>query len=803
MTRWIKVLAVVAVLAAIVAAVSGGAGAAGTPSGAIAGGGKAGPASTRAVKSASKRASRRAANSRPTVANRSAASRLAAERGALLRNANFKTLAGVRAYLRAIGVNPRGVVIQRGLRNYAGSNCPGGGWTCASTAHAVVQIAGAGGQNRFTCARVHCAVVQIAFARAATNTAKCNKTSGLNLVCSITQNNPSGDNVAIVVERAKQASSVAQPISATASAEIDQQTGGSFNNQACVYQEITETLTPTNGKKSVAINTSLEAHQSVKIFQDAVGGSNTVQNAAAPPATAACVDGPLTQTQTLASRATGTAAITQNQNTANNGANVSLDIEQNQNTPGATGANTAKFNQTNTLTAAASAPLSTGSVSQTQSSLTGGILATVNQHSTGVNTAVANQTETQCEDAHSNGSLTCDTANPDPPGYSLTQTQYGPIRNGGAPGRARPGRSLALVKKGDGISAQTGGNPDSTFTINQTTIQNNDTGNNQTNTVQADCQTSGNCTVTQNTNVNGTTSSNTESGQSVDTQTTCSGSTCTSGGPTTTGTLTSLTNGFSVSNADVKSFGYGGMRGSGTGSIAVTGISGPVLHAFLYWNGPTNSGDPASNATVNFNGNSVTGMNIGTDSDNCWNFQNSQSYRADVTPFVTGNITYSLTNFLKTDADINGVSLIVFYDDGNSGNDRNVVLWNGNDSNVGPGPGYAADNWDETISAVPYPGSGSASLDLVVSDGQSYPDAALVVNGTTIPPGSNYFQGDSTPAGSGGIGNGSLWDMKSFDITALLTSSSTNIHVTSDFANDCLSLVVAAANVPASAPVIP
>ena len=198
MTRWIKILAVVAVLAAIVAAVSGGAGAAGTPSGAIAGGGKAGPASTRAVKSASKGASTRTANSRPTVANRSTASRLAAERGALLRNANFKTLAGVRAYLRAIGVNPRGVVIQRGLRNYAGSKCPGDGWTCASTAHAVVQIARAGGKNRFTCATAHCAVVQLALSRAAVNTAKCIKTTGLTQSCSINQSTASADNQAIV-----------------------------------------------------------------------------------------------------------------------------------------------------------------------------------------------------------------------------------------------------------------------------------------------------------------------------------------------------------------------------------------------------------------------------------------------------------------------------------------------------------------------------------------------------------------------------------------------------------------------------
>ena len=150
----------------------------------------------------------------------------------------------------------------------------------------------------------------------------------------------------------------------------------------------------------------------------------------------------------------------------------------------------------------------------------GGILANVNQDSTGVNTANATQTETQCEDANgAGGPLTCDTT-ADPPGYSLTQTQFGPF------------------KKGDGDSDQTGDNPASTFTINQSSTQDNDTGENQTNLVQGDCATSGNCKVTQATNINGTSHTNTQSGQTVDTQITCSGSTCTSSGPTTTGGMT-------------------------------------------------------------------------------------------------------------------------------------------------------------------------------------------------------------------------------------------------------------------------
>src|SRR5436309_12464209 len=156
MTRWMKVLAVVAVLAAIVAVMSGGAGATSSPS------------------------------SASHLAKRGAASNLAARRGTLLQHANLRTVAGVNAYLRAIGVDPRGVVIQRGLRNYAGPSCPGAGWACASTAHAVVQIGRAGGMNRFLCARTHCAVVQASFA-ASPNKGICIKTTGLTQSCTIVQ----------------------------------------------------------------------------------------------------------------------------------------------------------------------------------------------------------------------------------------------------------------------------------------------------------------------------------------------------------------------------------------------------------------------------------------------------------------------------------------------------------------------------------------------------------------------------------------------------------------------------------------
>jgi hypothetical protein len=688
---------------------------------------------------------------------------------------NLSTNAAVKQYLRSIHVNPRGVVIQRGLRNYAGSSCPGAGWTCTSTSHPVVQVASTGGSNVFQCASSGCAVVQTSVATLATttNTAKCIKTTGISQSCSITQTSATANNRAIVVQTVTKESGLTQ--SASQTAQITQKaTGGSAvanSNTACVLQTTTINGSTADLKKGMPVTVTLDAHQSISIAQDSRFGGNTVKNASATDG-GTCTTDTLTQDQSITSKASGSGAITQKQNAAAGGPNMLLDIKQNKSVGygDAFGVNTSKFSQTSSLAASAGTPI--GSVTQTQGSSGGGLQATVNQFSHDLSTSTATQSETQCEHAETSGTPTACVASTHAqvlPGYTLTQEQHGPVR----------------------CCSNQADNGNDTFTVTQTSIQSNDTSQGQSNTMEADCSTSGTCTATQNTDVNGTPSSNTQTGSDVSIATTCSGSAC---------TTTNDQSATSVSNTDVGEFGFGGMRGNGTGTITVGGVSGTVTKALLYWNGPTNSTVPTANAAVTFAGAPITGTNIGFASSNCWPFDNSQSYRADVTSLVTGNGTYSLANFTKADADINGVALIVFYNDGNTANDRNIVLFNGNDSNVAST--FDPAGWDETIPNVPYPGSGSASLDFVVSDGQTFNDAALVVNGITIEPAGQIFDGDSTPAGTGGVGDGSLWDVESFDMTSVLTNGSNNLHLTSGTAGDCLSLVVAAANVPASAPPI-
>jgi hypothetical protein len=246
---------------------------------------------------------------------------------------------------------------------------------------------------------------------------------------------------------------------------------------------------------------------------------------------------------------------------------------------------------------------------------------------------------------------------------------------------------------------------------------------------------------------------------------------------------------------DVVYAGLGGMRGDGTGSVELSGVSGTVTLAYLYWHGPTNSDDPASNAAVTFNGTDTTGTHIGTSADNCWGFDNSQAYRADVTALVAGNGTYSLSNFIKPGGvNVNGVSLVVFFDDGDDTNNRDVVIFDGNDSNVADN-GFDADGWNATLADIDY-SSGDVSLDLHVSDGQTFPDDAVTVNGTEIAAAGPVFQGDTVP----NAGNfETLWDIRAFDATSLMTPGNNTLNLQSDYLNDCLSLIVAAVNLPAGA----
>ena len=70
---------------------------------------------------------------------------------------DLSTAAKVTSYLRSLGVDPTGVVIQRGAKNYAGPSCPGPGWNCTTSTKVVQLSSGSSSasndQNNFVCRR--------------------------------------------------------------------------------------------------------------------------------------------------------------------------------------------------------------------------------------------------------------------------------------------------------------------------------------------------------------------------------------------------------------------------------------------------------------------------------------------------------------------------------------------------------------------------------------------------------------------------------------------------------------------------
>lgn len=445
---------------------------------------------------------------------------------------DVSTRSAVIHYLRSIHLNPRGVVIQRGARNYAGPNCPGKRWRCASTKRTVVQIARRGGKNVFRCARARCAVLQISKSALAMNAGTCIKTTGVTQSCTISQPNATGTNKAVVWMDTGKLTGLTQTVLYTAS--ISQgpasPTGSSNTNLACVHQAVfVDGSTDPKTTKSSSVTVTNEAHQSILISQNSLTGNNTVENALKVGTNYVCDASALSQDQELYSLATGKGTVVQKQNAAPNGANLTLDIKQNQGSGffgNASGDNMASFEQTNNLTAIANAP---AGATQTQSSdTTGGILAAVNQDSSGLSTAHAVQTETQCEDAAPSGLTACDHAPDVIPGYSPTQIQFGPAGLANS-ATGRHGRHFQL-RKDLGDSFQTG-NTDNVFTVSQTSHQFNDTGIGQKNTVLGGITTDGTGTVTQNTLIQGTPKKNVHQGEGENTTVngtiSCTGSSCT------------------------------------------------------------------------------------------------------------------------------------------------------------------------------------------------------------------------------------------------------------------------------------
>jgi hypothetical protein len=270
-----------------------------------------------------------------------------------------------------------------------------------------------------------------------------------------------------------------------------------------------------------------------------------------------------------------------------------------------------------------------------------------------------------------------------------------------------------------------------------------------------------------------------------------------------------------VYDTDYASAGVSGIRGQSSddeADITLSGVSGTVNKAYLYWHGPSNDTDTGAMQNIKINGNDISGDHIGIADDNCWGCTVSHAYRADVTDYVSGDGTYTLSELpsfnLGDTSDMNGLSLMVFYDDGDTTNNRDIVIFNGNDSNIYSS--YDPQGWDVTLNGIDYD-TGSAYIELHVGDGQesststSWDDDDVLLNGNILLEGPDIFMGTSLPDdGTASSYNGGLWDIIDTDITSFLVAGVNDLNLTTGVYGDCLSLVVANINLPAgAAPSVP
>jgi cysteine-rich repeat protein len=266
-----------------------------------------------------------------------------------------------------------------------------------------------------------------------------------------------------------------------------------------------------------------------------------------------------------------------------------------------------------------------------------------------------------------------------------------------------------------------------------------------------------------------------------------------------TASAKAVTLGRTETNTDYVSSGVCGLGNTGTGTINVAGVTGPIRKVFLYWHGIDNSGEGAQydNETVTFAGNEVTGISLGDASTNCWSSGGSRSFFADVTNRVSGNGDYSITGLNgKSGHSGNGASLIVLFDDGDANNNRDLVFFEGNDSDIYD-PEYPDDpaGWAAVLNGITYTG-GSVYAQVHAGDGQgALDDTSVTFTGSspvTISDSSTLWDGVSVPTmGQGRQGNG-LWDIHTFDISGAFDAPGDySINFTNaPHIGDCHSLVV-------------
>lgn len=252
-------------------------------------------------------------------------------------------------------------------------------------------------------------------------------------------------------------------------------------------------------------------------------------------------------------------------------------------------------------------------------------------------------------------------------------------------------------------------------------------------------------------------------------------------------------------NAGVANIGAPAANEGGRGEIVLEGVSGKVTRALLYWHGAdldwphhgyTGGDNDYDEADIVFNDLPIQGERLGSRGyNNNWGAGtllapgkfSAALYRADVTALVDGDGTYALDGLADgAGHSANGASLIVYFDDGDPGNDLRVEHYEAMDSNIDASFAF---HWLARL-PLDYTG-GRAELWLHVTDGQvAQADGTYRIRVFPgIQPGEStdfafdtpylgqaLWGGESVPRMSAprpGSGPG-LWDIRRFDITPAL-----------------------------------
>ena len=262
-----------------------------------------------------------------------------------------------------------------------------------------------------------------------------------------------------------------------------------------------------------------------------------------------------------------------------------------------------------------------------------------------------------------------------------------------------------------------------------------------------------------------------------------------------------------VYDVDWTTAGVGGIGAAGIGDLTLTGVTGPVEAAYLYWHGIDaidQGGDGAyDNATIALDGNVVTGTALGDATTNCWGDGGSRAYVADVTAYVGGDGTYLLSGLAASPGhDANGASLVVLFDDGDPTNDRDLVFFEGNDSNDPEGFRGEDPGWHAELQGINYR-SGTVAVQFHVADGQAFAEGTLTLTSpdgvVEIPDFAGIWDGTSvqTAGGSRAL-NGELWDIHTFDLTAIFSAVGAHELALDGQGpgGDCLGLVLVVIDLP-------